>query len=273
MLDVLAVTECCRAWRANVKYAAQLAARFDGSLTGLYVPGEAPTPPDLPIPSVDEELRQEFNDERWTSRQADGDFRRWASNLGVERADWQRAEHDPRDVIIRASNWHDVVALERGTEPDGWIADKLALLVTSVQTPCLIVPSDIGDFRLHTVAVAWNGSPESVRAVHAALPLLRRAGRVVLIQGARTQPFSGPMWPRAASIEDYLAWQKVLVEPILLDTTPDQAGAKILFEAGNVGADLIVMGAFGRTRFAERWFGGATMHALRNARIPLFMRH
>jgi nucleotide-binding universal stress UspA family protein len=273
MLDVLAVTDCCRAWRANVKYAAQLAARFDGSLTGLYVPGEAPVPPTLPVPSVDEELKEEFNDERWAARQAAGEFRTWASHLGVERADWQLVEDNPRDVIVRAANWHDVIAFERNTEPDGWTTEHLAQLVTSIQIPCLIVPSDAGDFRLHTVAIAWNGSPESVRAVHAALPLLRRAGRVVLIQGARIQPFAGPLWPRAASIEDYLAWQKVLVEPIVLDTTPDQAGAKILFEAGNVGADLIVMGAFGRTRFAERWFGGATLHALRNARIPLFMRH
>ena len=273
MLDILTVTDCCRAWRANVKYAAQLAARFDGSLTGLYLPGRPPRPPALPVPAVDQELREEFNEERWTACHTDRDFRGWASSVGVERVDWQLADGDPRDVIVRASNWHDVVAFEREIDPNGSVADRLVQLVTSVQTPCLIVPPDCSDFRLNTVVIAWNGSPESVRAVHAALPLLRRAGRVVLIHGARSQPFAGPMWPRAASIEDYLAWQKVLVEPIVLEATPDQAGAKILFEAGNVGADLLVMGAFGRSRFAERWFGGATLHALRNARIPLFMRH
>jgi nucleotide-binding universal stress UspA family protein len=273
VFDILAPTDCCRSWRANMRFAAQMAARFDGSLTGLYVPDDAPTPPTLPVPSVDEELKQEFNDERWAARHAAGDFRRWAADMGVERADWQLAAEPETDVIVRASNWHDVIAFERSTEPDGWIAGRLAQLVTSVQTPCLIVPSDAGDFRLHTVVVAWNGSPEAARALHAALPLLRRAGRVVVINGARIRPQSGPLWPPAASIEDYLAWQKVLAETVTLDTTPDQAGAKILFEAGNVGADLLVMGAFGRTRFAEHWFGGATLHALRNSRIPLFMRH
>jgi len=51
------------------------------------------------------------------------------------------------------------------------------------------------------------------------------------------------------------------------------AGAALLDSAAALRADLLVMGAYGRNRFSEWIFGGATRHVLRHAGIPVLMRH
>lgn len=272
MRDILAITDECQSWRPNVNYAAQLAARLEGSLTGLYMPPSLPTPEVGPT-VVETEIRESFGEEVQAARHASQNFTRWASSLGVERCDWQVAESSPFATIERAANWNDLLVLERAPEPTLWTASRVGRIVIGSPVPCLVVPQSIAVAKLRTVAVAWNGSHESVRAMHAALPLLRRAGRIVVIHGCRVTPQPAPLWPPAVSLEDYLAWQGLRASVLTIDVPDAQAGPRILFEAGNVSADLLVMGAYGRMQVSERLFGGATLHALQNAQIPLFMRH
>ncbi len=58
-----------------------------------------------------------------------------------------------------------------------------------------------------------------------------------------------------------------------IHATPHEAGAALLREATSIGADLLVMGAYGHSRTRERVFGGATRHVLRHARVPVLMEH
>jgi nucleotide-binding universal stress UspA family protein len=53
----------------------------------------------------------------------------------------------------------------------------------------------------------------------------------------------------------------------------DDAGEAILKLAKDNKSDLIVMGAFGRSRFREWILGGATRHVLENMTVPVFMAH
>jgi nucleotide-binding universal stress UspA family protein len=43
--------------------------------------------------------------------------------------------------------------------------------------------------------------------------------------------------------------------------------------AGDIEADLIVMGAYGHSRFREAILGGATRNTLESTSVPLFMAH
>jgi nucleotide-binding universal stress UspA family protein len=75
---------------------------------------------------------------------------------------------------------------------------------------------------------------------------------------------------------DVLAWLaqhdvRVTVKPIL--APDDRAGEAILAAAGEVGADLLVMGAYGRSRFSEWAFGGVTRTVLHEATLPVLMRN
>jgi len=51
------------------------------------------------------------------------------------------------------------------------------------------------------------------------------------------------------------------------------AGEILLKEVENIDADLLVMGAYGRSRMRERVFGGATRRVLEEALIPVLMQH
>lgn len=112
-----------------------------------------------------------------------------------------------------------------------------------------------------------------MRALHGALPLLRRARKIVLIHGERSEPFSSVGWKPPFSIDDYLKSHALQVtqQPCAVDG--DGAGAELLRIANSAGADLLVMGAYGRSRFSEWVLGGATRHVLEHGDLPVFMRH
>ena len=62
-------------------------------------------------------------------------------------------------------------------------------------------------------------------------------------------------------------------ERVNIAADSEHAGATILAQAERVSADLLVLGAYGRTRFSEWFLGGVTRHVLQHARLPLLMRH
>ena len=62
---------------------------------------------------------------------------------------------------------------------------------------------------------------------------------------------------------------EVEVHPERVDGTDARAGEILLAQAAAHGADLLAMGAYGHARVRELVFGGATRHALREARLPV----
>jgi hypothetical protein len=125
---------------------------------------------------------------------------------------------------------------------------------------------------LSRIAVAWNGSPEAVRAVHAALPFLQRADEVLLLRGEPEELFQKVSWKPPFDIDAYLNRHGIHARPQdLVDT--DGIGEAMLEQTDRFHADLLVMGAYGRSRFSEWALGGATRHVLCNARLPVLFRH
>ena len=119
------------------------------------------------------------------------------------------------------------------------------------------------------VLVAWNGSREASRAVHDALPFLTRAESVVVLA---VDPPDEAHIP-GADISAHLAHHDVRVEA-RHSIAPDIAvGDELLNMASDLGSDLIVMGAYGRSRLREAVFGGATQHILGHMTVPVLMSH
>ena len=134
--------------------------------------------------------------------------------------------------------------------------------------PALGAPGPLGD----KVTVAWNGSTNALRAITSAIPLLRRARQVqlVVINPAHDGTMHGEI--PGADIGLYMARHGVRVEVCALDSDSD-AGPALLKHAADNGADLIVMGAYGHSRFREILLGGATRSALLTSGLPLWMAH
>ena len=205
------------------------------------------------------------------ARAAGPGFETWSASLGVAHARWEVADGQVAAVLRHAGRWHDLLVLGTGSE-DAWQSEAgVSELVLATGLPCLVVPPAANDCALpHAcVAVAWNGAAEAIAALHAALPLLQSARRVVVLSGEAAPaapglvPFDIDAWARCHQVE---------VEYLAMDRDED-VGAALLAAAGEVSADLLVAGAYGRSRLAEWALGGVTRHLIRHATIPLLLRH
>jgi len=152
--------------------------------------------------------------------------------------------------------------------------DQLERVVLQSMAPTLVVPckgphSLAGD----NVLIAWDGSHGAARAVVGAMPLLRQARRVHLVRcetgaesdrGVAASAFDLP--------REWLGRHGVRLEA-MLERSDDDVGAALLACAGSLGADLIVMGAWGVPRWAERLMGGTTRSMLASANVPILASH
>jgi nucleotide-binding universal stress UspA family protein len=138
--------------------------------------------------------------------------------------------------------------------------------------PVLIVPNDHSDSRIGSrVLVAWSGQRESARAVFDALPVLKTSEEVRIV---RVAPTSG---------EDTLAWTSDIASTLMrhgvnCDRThvvalEEGVGETLAQSAKDFGADLVVMGCYGHSRFREFVLGGASRYFLTEAKIPVLMSH
>ncbi len=132
--------------------------------------------------------------------------------------------------------------------------------------PVLIVPAGgLAGFG-NVVAIAWKDDARVPQAVLSAVPVLRRAARVHVLR-------AGEQAAGADGVPAILREHSVAVE--LHDVAADDGstGAQLLAEAHRLGADMLVMGAYGHGEWREALFGGVTRYMLGHADLPVFMRH
>ena len=136
--------------------------------------------------------------------------------------------------------------------------------------PVLIVPPRGPAATLgKTVVISWNRSEETARTIAFAMPVLRKAERIVVlsVSGALTPG------PPAAPLTRALQRHGLPVDTIEIDSGNKNAGRVILDQAASLGADLIVKGGYTQSRLRQMIFGGATSEILANTDIPVFMAH
>jgi nucleotide-binding universal stress UspA family protein len=199
----------------------------------------------------------------------DGSSLRWAVESGVS----QLADLG-RHVAARA-RFSDLVILPqpygegRGAELEPVTESALF----EGRTPVLVVPQGGAVItRPKRIMLGWNESSEALGAVRAALPLLKGADvvHVVVID----PPSHGPNRSDPGGLlSQYLARHGVKVEIDVLSKTLPRVSDVLLRHASDMDADMVVMGAYGHSRFREAIFGGATRYMLEQATLPVFMAH
>lgn len=147
----------------------------------------------------------------------------------------------------------------------------LEAMLFTAQIPVVVLPKgDRVPTSPKTVVVAWNNSPEAISAVRSALPLLVAADgvEITLVSPARhAEDRSDPGGELATILARHGAKANVAV----LAGTVSHVEDAIIRHAQDTDADLIVMGAYGHTRFREAIFGGATRGMLEKADRPVLM--
>lgn len=126
--------------------------------------------------------------------------------------------------------------------------------------------------EISTVLVGWNESTEAMRAIRAALPFLQQADTVNI--AIVDPPQHGPeRSDPGGALSQMLARHGVRAEVSVLSKTLPRVCDVLLRHAGDIGAELVVMGAYGHSRFRESILGGATRNMLELAEVPVLLAH
>jgi len=138
--------------------------------------------------------------------------------------------------------------------------------------PVLLVPERRESAKPlgHKTVIAWNGSPECVRAVAAALPLLQ-SGRTTIVSDFHKNPKKFPLGPQ--DLADYLARHGINAKPVLLNQKNVRSALAILQQVKKADANLLVMGGFSHSRARELILGGVINYMLGKAPVPVLMAH
>ena len=136
--------------------------------------------------------------------------------------------------------------------------------------PTLLMPAAWPAERIgRRIVVAWNGSREATSAIADAMPFLVDAASVhlVVVPEAKVRGLLGA--DPGADISRHLARHGV---PVVLEQCQgSDAGSVLLERAHALDADLLVMGAYGRSKISEFVFGGATRAILDAADFPVLL--
>jgi len=271
-LDVLVHLRRYEGEPAAARAARMLAARLPAVLHGLYVapiPPAAFTSPEtvaVLVHESDRRYREARNAQAW-----------WQALMQPHAAvtEWHVALADPLDAIAHAARWCDLIVIERPMQnpdaPVGW--GLVSRAVFDAGTPVLVVPDTAALSSLgERVVVAWNGSREAVRAIHGALPLLAKAGQVIVLDGCGEPDNGGMLQLPRFELSTHLARHGISAEFRKFGSGGSKAGA-ILEAARSVQADLVVMGAWGHSRLTEMVMGGTTRQLFQQADLPLLVAH
>lgn len=173
------------------------------------------------------------------------------------------------DVIASRGRLADLILARRpeeGEEVTFSVTLEAALLDTG--RPVLVLPpSDPVDFG-SSIAIYWNGSPEAGKAMNYAMPFLQKAGTVSVLEVGEAH-HSGP---GTVEVVNYLAWHGVKAEGRNLERQGSDSES-LLAATSAAGADMLVMGAYTRSRLRRLVFGGVTRDVLTRSGVPVLMAH
>lgn len=123
------------------------------------------------------------------------------------------------------------------------------------------------------VFIAWDTELPASRAVHAALPVLKAAEDVFIgiFDPEATQAQNGE--DPGADLAKWLSHHGCNVTVNQYPSGGTEIATNIQRRAQEIGADIVVMGAFGRSRLRELVLGGTTRSMLHQTDTPVLMAH
>ncbi|KAB8051133.1 universal stress protein [Janthinobacterium sp. FT14W] len=197
--------------------------------------------------------------------------------LGVLSYETRFQDSRAADALFLQSLYCDLLITGQGDLSDPgllWSARLPGYLALHCPRPLLVIPdtADAATVPGRSIVIGWNASAAASRAVADAMPLLLRAQRVQVVVLNPRQRFGQHGDEPGADLATYLARHGVRVEVSCRDTA-EECGAALCRHAQDNGADLIVAGAYGHSRFHEWVAGGTTRHLLTQARLPVLLSH
>lgn len=272
--NILVHIDHARSVPARLDVALNLAERHNAHLTALYLVPQ-PRIPDyvrvrLPESVLEMQARQAAQD----ADQARAKFDAACRAAGrASRAEWRQADGDWLETLALHVRYADLAVVGQA-DPDaatGEAGDLPGQLALAAGRPVLAVPY-VGKYPSmgENVLIAWNASREATRAVNDAMPILQQAKSVTVLT---VNPNNGHGQQPGADITLHLARHGVKVTSTQIVSDELDPADLILSRAADLGADLLVMGAYGKSRLREMVLGGVSRHMMQHMTAPVLMSH
>lgn len=178
-------------------------------------------------------------------------------------------------VVSRRACFTDLVILPKAYGEGHGVDDPTVLeaALFKGQAPILVLP-DARPLpqKIERVVVAWNESLEALAAIRHALPLLKAADEVDILIISPDRHNAATADP-GAELAKMLTRHGVRAEISIVAQTLSKVSEQINRFIQDQNADLLVMGAYGHSRFREAILGGATRNLLEHANVPVLLAH
>jgi nucleotide-binding universal stress UspA family protein len=259
---------------SKMRHALEFAQRFGAELTGVTVADLARLIDVGPIPMGAVAAAQTLRQHRMETAEQhiEKAIEAFRTRCGEEGVRWHivREEGDPFEELISLSRYHDLTILglqglfEYGVLPDAHA--YIGKLVARNVRPVLAVANEYREIR--KVFVAYNGSMESAKAMKTFAQFSLWPDAEVMVACYHMKPHdAGPLVRDAA---EYLRLYGYHVETMHPDVSPEEG---LLRDADAWGADLIVMGASGRSNILRLIMGDTAEHIISHSKLPMLISH
>lgn len=283
---ILVCVSSAEASRSALQTACLLAQRFDAHIEALHVRADPRSLVPYTGEGMDGSMIEEIMEvtEREGGRRAESArqmFDEFCRERSLTVADtpsgaagptisWREEVGREDEVVAVRGRLYDLVVVGRAI-PDSALPSPITLEAALLDTgrPIMVAPPATPPAIGRSVAVAWESTPEAARAISFSLPLLAAADTVTVLSPDPVEPPSIPV----EELRSRLAWSGVTVDVRTFATKELEIGAGFLATAAEVGADLLIKGAYARSRLRQMMLGGRTRHIITHTEIPVLLSH
>lgn len=182
----------------------------------------------------------------------------------------QSLSHRVSERLVEYARLRDLTIVSVPESYDQWYAEAI---IFGSGRPTLVLPESppSGSFELNTVVVAWDFSRSAARAVADAIPMLEKARRVRVVTVTNEKVIDTTH--SSEELAKNLARHGIDVILDNVDAAGRSIGGVLMRQVASHNADLLVMGAYGHSRFREFILGGATRCMLSKPLLPILFSH
>lgn len=192
-----------------------------------------------------------------------------ASSEGTAACTFTEENGRMADVVKHAGRLSDLIVLPKPQRERNLGQSSLKAALYGAGRPVLVCPGQLqpdATFAQH-VAVGWNGSLPASRAVASSLDIVHAAKRVSILTGGKVQSHG----PDVDELVAYYALRGIQAEIVRFDGK--DAAKELLKTSKDIGASLLVIGAYSHSHETEMLFGGNTARIVDKTEMPILMAH
>ena len=181
---------------------------------------------------------------------------------------WREEAGREDEVVALKGRLYDMIVVGRPLA-DSPLPSPITLEAALHDTgrPILVAPPEAPADTGGHIAIAWEASPEAARTIAVSIQALAEAEKVTILAPQLSQRL--PLEP--SDLVDRLVWHGVTADIHEFDAQSGDLGAAFLAKTAEVGADMLVKGAYSQSRLRQMVLGGRTRHILNHTTVPTLL--